>query len=471
MQQELENLTKQPWYRQAFTWRPFMVVDGCSIEGMQKGLGFTYKTLAISFKQDYCELNYLIEDLERIPKTVLANLEKDKNYLVKKKEQYEGEVSKIKDIIKTSDSKLTEFNDPELIAFAQSLSGAMDTTIGTAHLIEGLSLTLENELRNILPKTLEKKESNKSFSVLSTPTKQSFLSERDELLWEIKHASPERKEKLFKEFFEKFYWINANIAESTKITQKAIAQMADELNTFKKPDFLEIQKQKKELAQKVGFKDKENKIVSLIDFLTNWQDERKKNYLKMVYITCRAILEISKRFGIEERLLQYLLPIELNVNLLKDGTLLKTANERINGVVFIKKFGSVKAISGKEFNEFYEAMHKQTENIETISGMAASLGTATGPVKICTTLESIKEVNEGDVLVASMTRPEYVIAMKKAVAIVTDEGGVTCHAAIISRELGLPCIVGTKNATRILKDGWIVQVKANHGQVIVIEKQ
>jgi len=74
-------------------------------------------------------------------------------------------------------------------------------------------------------------------------------------------------------------------------------------------------------------------------------------------------------------------------------------------------------------------------------------------------------------LVTSMTRPEFVPAMRKAVAIVTDEGGITSHAAIVSRELGIPCVIGTKSATKVLKDGWIVQVKANHGQIVVLEKR
>ena len=68
-----------------------------------------------------------------------------------------------------------------------------------------------------------------------------------------------------------------------------------------------------------------------------------------------------------------------------------------------------------------------------------------------------------------MTRPEYLPAMKKSLAIVTDEGGITSHAAIVSRELKIPCIIGTKTATQVLKDGDLVQVNANHGQVTVLD--
>ncbi len=74
-------------------------------------------------------------------------------------------------------------------------------------------------------------------------------------------------------------------------------------------------------------------------------------------------------------------------------------------------------------------------------------------------------MKEGEVLVAGMTTPDYVPAMRKACAIVTDEGGITCHSAIVSRELDLPCVVGTKVATRVLKDGDFVEVDATNGIV------
>ena len=64
-----------------------------------------------------------------------------------------------------------------------------------------------------------------------------------------------------------------------------------------------------------------------------------------------------------------------------------------------------------------------------------------------------------------MTRPEMVVAMKKAGAIVTDEGGITSHAAVVSREFGIPCIIGTKKATKVFKDGDLVEVDANRGVV------
>ncbi len=105
-----------------------------------------------------------------------------------------------------------------------------------------------------------------------------------------------------------------------------------------------------------------------------------------------------------------------------------------------------------------------SENI-ILSGLGASPGLATGTVRIYDETMSLDVVKDGDVLVTKMTMPDMVPAMSRSVAIVTDEGGMTCHAAIISRELGTPCIVGTGCATDSLKDGDVITVDGTTGTV------
>jgi len=100
-----------------------------------------------------------------------------------------------------------------------------------------------------------------------------------------------------------------------------------------------------------------------------------------------------------------------------------------------------------------------------LTGDKASPGIASGPVKIIKDLSHIERVHEGDILVAEMTTPDFVPAMKRAVAIVTDRGGRTAHAAIVSRELGIPCVVGTGEATTKLTNGQVVTVDGSHGKV------
>ncbi len=100
-----------------------------------------------------------------------------------------------------------------------------------------------------------------------------------------------------------------------------------------------------------------------------------------------------------------------------------------------------------------------------LKGDPASPGIASGPVKKLASPKEINKIIAGDVLVAEMTNPDYVPAMRKAVAIVTERGGRTSHAAIVSRELGIPCVVGAKDAKKTLHDGNIVTVNGSTGEV------
>ncbi len=101
-----------------------------------------------------------------------------------------------------------------------------------------------------------------------------------------------------------------------------------------------------------------------------------------------------------------------------------------------------------------------------ISGQGASPGIGSGPVRVVSSIEDLQKIEKGDILVTMMTNPDMVVAMQKASAIVTDEGGLTSHAAIISREMGIPAVVGTKTATQKLKDGQLVTVDGSTGRVL-----
>ena len=102
-------------------------------------------------------------------------------------------------------------------------------------------------------------------------------------------------------------------------------------------------------------------------------------------------------------------------------------------------------------------------------GIVAQTGFARGRVKIIKT-NNLKQVKEGDIIVAVTTHPNYLPAMKKGLAFVTDEGGIVSHAAIVAREMKKPCIVGTKIATQVLNDGDLVEVDANQGIIRLIKK-
>ena len=100
-----------------------------------------------------------------------------------------------------------------------------------------------------------------------------------------------------------------------------------------------------------------------------------------------------------------------------------------------------------------------------VRGLGASPGMASGTVKIIKKIDELDKIKDGDIMVTTMTTPDMVPAMKRSSGIITDEGGITCHAAIISRELGIPCVVGTGNATEVLKENSKVTIDGKKGLV------
>jgi pyruvate,water dikinase len=129
--------------------------------------------------------------------------------------------------------------------------------------------------------------------------------------------------------------------------------------------------------------------------------------------------------------------------------------------LYIVQTRPVTTIKEREVTE----VHSKIEVEPLFTGIAASPGIASGTVRIVPEPSQIDKVETGDVLVAEMTTPDFVPAMKRAVAIITDRGGRTAHAAIVSRELGIPCVVGTEVATKVLKNKQVITVDGSTGRV------
>ena len=131
-------------------------------------------------------------------------------------------------------------------------------------------------------------------------------------------------------------------------------------------------------------------------------------------------------------------------------------------------------ILGKAYKDFKLDLKRSTKSKSNIAkvlqGRSASLGTAKGVVRILTDGNVFKKtLNKGDILVCEMTTPDYIVHLKKAGAIITDKGGILCHAAIVAREFEIPCVVGTNNATSTLKEGSLVEVDAEKGIIKILE--
>ena len=145
-------------------------------------------------------------------------------------------------------------------------------------------------------------------------------------------------------------------------------------------------------------------------------------------------------------------------------------NERRQGCVFLppRKGNLWQCLVGESYSKWSKILEPSPSAL--IHGTVAYPGKAIGRVRLHLSLINPSSIKKGEVLVTGMTNPQITPFLRNAIAIVTDEGGITCHAAIVSRELKKPCIIGTKIATKVLKDGDLVEVDANHGVVKILKK-
>lgn len=181
-----------------------------------------------------------------------------------------------------------------------------------------------------------------------------------------------------------------------------------------------------------------------------------------------------------------LMPSEANiahfVSPLEAVQILKNNPEKDSVISDIKqRAGGCGMFNGKIYktlDEFHKVLlssgislhDEEVAGIKEVKGSVAYKGIVKGRVRIIHGFADMSSFLDGEILVTEMTNPDYLPIMKKAVAIVTDEGGMTCHAAIVARELKKPCVVGTKIATKILRDGDMVEVDADSGVVKIIRK-
>lgn len=182
---------------------------------------------------------------------------------------------------------------------------------------------------------------------------------------------------------------------------------------------------------------------------------------------------LSKHFGISFSELSWYSFQELET-LVEKGIKLnkKDLKERKQYRVMVQLDGDLGYFYGKDnFDKIKSLVHDNISfaKITKIKGIISSIGVAEGKVKVVKSKKDMSKVKVGDILVAPSTHPDLMPAIRHSAAVVTDTGGITSHAAIISRELGIPCIVGAKNATEILKDGDLVEVDANKGVVTILK--
>lgn len=186
----------------------------------------------------------------------------------------------------------------------------------------------------------------------------------------------------------------------------------------------------------------------------------------------RIILQLSKRSKIKKNGLYYLFPEELKAllgNKKEYKYILEKISQRKKLFVTTNVPGTYSIFEGKKarllMKEYMPAQEEQVKPTDALKGMPASPGKARGKVRVILLHSQFKDFKKGEVLVALQTMVNFVPLMKKSSAIITEFGGMTSHAAVVSRELRVPCIVSVKGVTKILKNGDLVEVDADKGVI------
>jgi phosphohistidine swiveling domain-containing protein len=218
---------------------------------------------------------------------------------------------------------------------------------------------------------------------------------------------------------------------------------------------------------------KERKLLEIapyIIFFKDWRDDIRRMHC---YAWTFLFERISQQWNVPYDDIGYLTIDEIENALEKNNISIETIARRKNNRCVITEKESHITVFDENIPEKYQQIIAEIEKetiTEGVKGLGAFKGKATGNVKIIRSYHDIKNIEQGDIFIANTTHPNYLPAMQKAAAFVTNEGGIISHAAIVAREMKKPCIVGTKVATKVFRDGDYVEVDAETGIIKKITK-
>lgn len=233
--------------------------------------------------------------------------------------------------------------------------------------------------------------------------------------------------------------------------------------------------QKLKKAQKTIIKKEKIEVLTLrlakaIIKNAELREYRKPATVKAVFYSRILLKEIAKRLRINLVDVKFLLPQEINtaLNLKKlDKNLIK---QRRKYCVLVITSRDANIFSGQAARKIIRGLEIFEGSKKEVKGIVAYTGKITGKVRLILSPREIKSFKKGEILVTHATSPDFIQIFKKAAGVVTDEGGLTSHAAIVSRELRIPCIVGTKNATKVLKTGDLITLEGDRGLIKLNKK-
>lgn len=403
------------------------------------------------------------------------------------------------DILTLSNDDMVKMNaelfrlqiEGHLIAVSTTWFVDSDGELFTKYIIEQLKHDLSG---------YDDEEIMRAYTLLTTPTEQNFSQEEEinflklvlaigknpdtKSIFDTKEGIETRFETISEEFqslitehYKKWRWTPYTyvgpayqiehylyaLADFFASGQNAVSALreAEERNEV-------IKEKQKQLLIRLPISEETQYLLGVARDIIWLKDFRK--YAMFYGFYCMDMLrkEAARRLCVSLTQINHLTEEEFN-QALKNGHMdMHTANERKNFSVLSYVDGKQCILSGEAAERFVQSLEFEEElasDADELQGTCACPGSVEGSVKIVNTVAEMEKMNEGDIMLAHTTFPSLLPAMRKAGAIVTEDGGVTCHAAIVSRELNIPCVVGVKKATRLLTDGDKVYVDATHGKV------
>ncbi|MFA5183989.1 MAG: PEP-utilizing enzyme [Patescibacteria group bacterium] len=463
---------KKSWLTQGLNGVPlYLSTTAESGHRLKKYLGFDYAPFLFYYKDNYAEGSYAAADFVKLWKIVRSRIKRDKGYLEKIRAKYDKVFARYDFWLKQiKNTKLADQSDAWLKENLQQSGNCLVDAMNLSHVIEVISAGLESDLKARLTARYQELKINKILASLSNVYKPSFINLEEKDLLRIKSAPLRSRPALLARHSKKYYWFNTNYTGSKLADEQYFLKRLKNLTETSTPvvadpaDFIK-------LAEDQAIKG----MIKMIGLTADWQDQRKVNIFKAIYHAEILVKEFSRRTGMPMADLRYVAVKEM-LGFTKIKNFKKLSRElaaRRQGCFQWMAVGREIIVAGALFRRLEKNYHSIRTRVDSvplsIEGTTANSGRVVGTVVVCKSIKDLTKVRKGDILVTSMTRPEYLAGIKKAAALITDEGGITCHAAIVSRELRLPCIIGTKIATKALQTGDFVEVNANHGVVKLLK--
>lgn len=254
------------------------------------------------------------------------------------------------------------------------------------------------------------------------------------------------------------------VKNSLKDSAAALAELENLLERNKK-----IISARDQLIKKYQFSAKDLKIIDFLRQINHYSEARKAGMSKAVLWSYPLFQEIADRLNTDVVSLRQLTTKQIIASLHAGSIHPKyqtIIEKRLKYYLCLLHQDKIYELNGDEAKKYFEKQFSPVnQDIKELKGTIAQPGKATGKARLILIEHQVEKLQEGEILISSMTDPQMLPAMKKAAAIVTDEGGTLCHAAIVARELKKPCVIGTKIATKVFHDGDLIEVDGNTGIV------